>query len=103
MNTYNDHSNPTNGAHLSIEPLEKESSTEQAALDYTKHGWHVMSIYPPVGERCSCTSNECDSPGKHPLTQHGFKDATLREDFIRTWFTKWPQANIGIACGPSDL
>ena len=23
---------------------------------------------------CSCGNPECDSPGKHPLTQHGFKD-----------------------------
>jgi putative DNA primase/helicase len=37
--------------------------------------------------------------GKHPLTEHGSKDATLDEQQIRKWWQKWPWANIGIATG----
>ncbi len=37
--------------------------------------------------------------GKHPLTKHGSKDATLDEQQIREWWKKWPWANIGIATG----
>src|SRR5579872_5828666 len=43
-------------------------------------------------------------PGtKEPLTYHGKNDASGDTTQIREWWTKWPDANIGIACGPSGL
>lgn len=41
--------------------------------------------------------------GKEPLTRHGFKDATRDAEQIRRWWTRWPDANIGIATGESGL
>jgi hypothetical protein len=42
--------------------------------------------------------------GKEPLTPHGVKDATTDPETIKEWWTRWPSANIGIACGAeSDL
>jgi hypothetical protein len=39
-------------------------------------------------------------PGaKTPITAHGFKDANKEPDQIRTWWTRHPQANIGLATG----
>jgi len=40
---------------------------------------------------------------KHPLTTHGFKDATQSITKIRGWWSSWPSANIGVACGTSRL
>jgi hypothetical protein len=38
--------------------------------------------------------------GKQPYRgTRGFKDATTDQDQIRAWWTKWPDANIGIATG----
>jgi hypothetical protein len=34
-----------------------------------------------------------------PLTKHGFHDASSDEKQIRAWWTRWPNANIGIATG----
>jgi len=42
---------------------------------------------------------ECDKPGKHPMTMNGFKDATIDEDIIKKYWEKYPDANIGCATG----
>lgn len=52
--------------------------------------------------RCSCKGGPaCARAGKHPLTEHGLKDATVDEATIRQWWTRWPCANIGIPTGAS--
>lgn len=45
----------------------------------------------------------CECRGKKPLTSNGHKDATTDERIIRQWWTKWPDANIGLALEPSGL
>ena len=37
--------------------------------------------------------------GKTPLSAHGFKDATQDEAQIRAWWTKHPEAEIGVPTG----
>lgn len=56
----------------------------QAALSYARHAWAVFPLRPG---------------GKEPLTPHGFKDATTDEAAIREWWSRWPNANLGIATG----
>jgi hypothetical protein len=41
----------------------------------------------------------CNPLDKKPLASHGFKDATTNETQIRAWWTKWPNAMIGIPTG----
>ena len=41
--------------------------------------------------------------GKSPLTQHGYKDASQDAAVIADWWTRWPNANIGIDCGGSHI
>lgn len=69
-------------------------------------GWPVFPVHTPIWEaaglRCSCSKGfNCAAKdlGKHPRTQHGFKDATTDPATIRKWWTKWPDANIGIRTG----
>lgn len=70
-----------------------------AALAYAKDGWPVLPLHTPVpGGACDCPRpNQCDSPGKHPRTQHGLKDATTDELTIQRWWRTWPHANVGLA------
>jgi hypothetical protein len=52
--------------------------------------------------RCSCGREECNSPGKHPRTPHGLKDASTTEATIRTWWARWVDANIAVATGATS-
>lgn len=58
------------------------------ALSLTRRGWHVHPL---------------KAAGKIPISEHGKNDATLDEAQVRAWWTKTPNANVGIACGPSGL
>lgn len=70
-----------------------------AALGYTHRGWRVFPLHGIVDGACSCKRDECSSPGKHPLVRRGLYEATTDMAQIRTWWRRWPNANIGIATG----
>jgi len=60
--------------------------------------------WPTAGGACACGQADCSKPGKHPLVPRGFHAATVDLDLIRRWWTRWPQANIGIRTGaPSGV
>lgn len=59
-------------------------SMMEEALSYAEAGFAVL----PLVER-----------KKTPLTSHGLKDATQEPEIIKSWWSKWPRANIGIATG----
>lgn len=40
---------------------------------------------------------------KKPMTAHGFLDATTAAEQIQSWWSQWPTASIGVACGASGL
>ena len=40
----------------------------------------------------------CDND-KRPFTAHGFNDASTDPDLIRRWWTRWPDALIGVPTG----
>lgn len=75
------------------------------ALNYASEwGWAVMPLHwiPAGSDVCSCGNAQCSSPGKHPLTKNGSKDASKDFAQIEAWFKQWPDANIGIATGPAS-
>jgi hypothetical protein len=92
-----------------------------AALGYASRGIPVLPLHSPLPHRrdlqpvddrplapsaasgsCSCRDPSCGQPGKHPLgslVPHGVKDATCNRARILAWWTRHPQANIGLATG----
>ena len=70
-----------------------------AALEFAGDGKPVFPLHTAKEGRCTCGKADCDKPGKHPRTEHGFKDATTNESKIREWWAKWPSANIGHPTG----
>jgi putative DNA primase/helicase len=72
-----------------------------AALGYSRrYGWRVFPIYGAVDGHCTCNwpSDKC-SPGKHPITPHGFLNASANLDRVDAWWRMWPGANIGAPTG----
>jgi hypothetical protein len=90
-----------------------------AALGYASRGIPVLPLHyplphrnglqpgrgnhpPTLGAGCSCRDPGCGQVGKHPLgslVPHGVKDATCNRARILAWWTRHPQANIGLATG----
>jgi hypothetical protein len=90
-----------------------------AALGYAARGIPVLPLHypllhhgglqpvpgdqqPVVRTGCSCRDPSCGQPAKHPLgslVPHGVKDATTNRARILAWWTRHPQANIGLATG----
>ena len=62
----------------------RASTLEIAAHEYVASGWPVLPLEP------------C---GKKPLTRHGFKDATRCHDQVANYWSRTPDANVGIATG----
>jgi Bifunctional DNA primase/polymerase, N-terminal len=91
-----------------------------AAMAYASRGIPVLPLHYPRPHRgglqsvpgdcqpavarvgCSCRDPDCGQPAKHPLgslVPHGVKDATCNRARILAWWTRHPQANIGLATG----
>ena len=70
-----------------------------AAQSYAKQGWQVFPLHTPTDYGCSCGTDDCSNPGKHPRTAHGLLDATTDKPQIGEWWRTWPDANIGIRTG----
>jgi hypothetical protein len=76
----------------------------RAALWWAQHGIPVFPLHTPTaGGICSCAaSRDCKSPGKHPRTARGLKDATTDKRQIKQWWHRWPDANIGGVTGAAS-
>jgi hypothetical protein len=83
---------------ISVLPLHYPVRRPQAARpvsagELDRPGW-------PVG--CSCGDLGCGQVAKHPLgalVPHGLTEATTNRARVLAWWTRYPQANIGLACG----
>lgn len=72
----------------------------KSALAYAEiMRWAVFPLHTIIDGRCTCSNNECKSPGKHPRVAGGFKSANTDKHLINEWWTRWPNANIGIVTG----
>jgi hypothetical protein len=74
-----------------------------AALACAEQGYRVFPLYEPVSrlsDTCTCPRRRrCGRAGKHPRISGGHKNASTDPGQINEWWTKWPNANIGIATG----
>ena len=72
------------------------------ALAYAARGIHVHPFHNLREDgSCTCGKDDCQSPGKHPCTQHGKDDATTAPETISKWWKRRPTAQVGMNCGAS--
>ncbi len=62
-------------------------------------GWPVLPLHNIENGACTCKRAECGSPGKHPRSPHGLKDASTEAGQITSWWGRWPEANVGVVTG----
>ena len=102
--------------------MSRPTLLRDAALGYASRGIPVLPLHyplphhrgvqpigddgqqarPTVGRGCSCRDPHCGQVAKHPLgslVPHGLKDATTNRARVLAWWTRHPQANIGLATG----
>ncbi|MEV8509679.1 bifunctional DNA primase/polymerase [Actinoplanes sp. NPDC051475] len=72
-----------------------------AAIGYAAAGVAVLPLHTPgAAGMCSCRAGaDCGSPGKHPRLRRGLHDASRHPEVIRAWWSRWPDANIGLVTG----
>src|SRR5919106_4663568 len=101
--------NPDKGSEGALPPTQmvrskdplfsNDASPFQAALGYAGRNWAVLPLHWVHHGACTCGNVDCPSPGKHPRTTNGLKDATTDPAQIQEWWQRWPKANVGIATG----
>jgi Bifunctional DNA primase/polymerase, N-terminal len=62
----------------------------------------VFPVHGIVAGGCGCGAPGCPSPGKHPLTRNGLKDATTDTRAVASWWERWPDANLALATGSAS-
>ena len=78
------------------------------AMQYVEQlGWHIFPVWWVNDDgSCGCGDPHTDNQrniGKHPITPHGVMDASNDMKSVFHWWKRWPQANIGLHCGPSGI
>jgi hypothetical protein len=70
----------------------------RAALWFAAKGFGIFPVWSARANGvCRCPEGaECTSPGKHPLNQRGFKEATTDPDKIRTFLSTRSEPNYGM-------
>lgn len=86
--------------------LEELKTKCDHAEAYIQIGWHIFPCWWVEAGACACGDPECKSKGKHPIpaaAPHGCYDASIDIRKIRNWWRRYPEANIGLHCGPSGV
>jgi len=77
-----------------------ECSVLKAAQEYCSMGIPIFPLHGITEKgQCTCGKFDCKHPGKHPRTQHGFKDATVDFNQFRRLVGSVTVFNLGMPTG----
>lgn len=76
---------------------------EYALVYAEKYNFSIIPLHEPVEGGCSCSKGvDCNSIGKHPRIANGQYGSSTDPKQIRSWWKKWPTANIGVVTGEAS-
>lgn len=76
----------------------------QDALEYVERGWYVLPCREKPGSAYINDKGNTVTPlEKTPYIKEGLLSATLDKEQIKMWWSRWPNALIGVNCGMSNL
>jgi len=73
------------------------------AIDYARRGWYVFPCRERPGQPYQKNGATLTPLEKTPYVSKGLHDATIDEEQINAWWTRFPDAMIGINAGMSGL
>jgi len=69
--------------------MSQSCRSKKRAQSYSSRGLLVVPMHSIRDGKCSCPKgDDCDRPGKHPITRHGVNDATTDHEQIDKWWTE---------------
>jgi len=72
----------------------------EQALTYLERGFSVIPLHSPREGGCSCGRADCNAVGKHPRIRWDiYKERRATREELEDWWSRWPDANIGIVTG----
>lgn len=96
------------GAPFSASPRSDATPLDSEVQQYLDRNWFLIplhGLYPDGTCRCRLRRG-CTNAGKHPIGQlvrHGSKEASRYPPAVSRWYRRFPEANVGVVCGPSGL
>lgn len=83
-----------------VKPRPTVDDRIRAALWFATQGFRIFTVWSTTDAGvCRCPKGvACDNAGKHPVTPHGFKDATTDPDRIKTLLSAGSDPNYGMLC-----
>ena len=72
------------------------------ALALVARDFALIPLHGIEDGRCTCGNSKCSSPGKHPVTKHGLKDASKDIEQLAKWFKDRSDRNIGVVTGKAS-
>lgn len=102
------------------EAAARETEMGAMARVYVNTGLKVFPLWWVNGHRCACPNGRLPedhqdfcglrpdgtingSPGKHPISGNGFKDASDDPERVAAWWTRYPLAHPGLPAGDNGL
>lgn len=69
------------------------------AAQYAAKSWYVVICHGAEGDKCTCKSANCATPGKHPVLNAWQNKSTIDEDELAQWLDGSKNYNIGVQLG----
>lgn len=79
-----------------------DSSMLNKAVEYADRNWKIFPLHTAKNSLCSCGNPKCTSAAKHPKIKEWQTVCSSEPSQIKDWWSRWPDANIGLATGSAS-